>query len=85
VQAVGAAMAAGDRPSAPLAVDIAIEGIQVCSGGAAIPHDVQALERAVQREEVEYEVTLPGDGAETEVFFSDLSHEYVSINADYTT
>jgi glutamate N-acetyltransferase/amino-acid N-acetyltransferase len=85
VQAVGAAMAGGDRPPPPLPVDIAIEGIQVCSGGAAIPHDVQALERAVQREEVEYEVSLPGEGAETEVFFSDLSHEYVSINADYTT
>ena len=27
----------------------------------------------------------PGEGAETEVFFSDLSHEYVAINADYTT
>ena len=35
--------------------------------------------------EVEYEITLPGEGAETEVFFSDLSHEYVTINADYTT
>jgi glutamate N-acetyltransferase/amino-acid N-acetyltransferase len=30
-------------------------------------------------------VQLPGDGAEAEVFFSDLSHEYVTINADYTT
>ena len=30
-------------------------------------------------------VALPGDGAEAEVFFSDLSHEYVTINADYTT
>ena len=30
-------------------------------------------------------VVLPGDGAEAEVFFSDLSHEYVTINADYTT
>ena len=27
----------------------------------------------------------PGEGAETEVFFSDLSHEYVTINAEYTT
>ena len=36
-------------------------------------------------DEVEYDVVLPGDGAETEVFFSDLSHEYVTINADYTT
>ena len=27
----------------------------------------------------------PGEGAEAEVFFSDLSHEYVTINAEYTT
>ena len=37
------------------------------------------------KEEVEYLVGLPGEGAETEVFFSDLSHEYVRINAEYTT
>jgi glutamate N-acetyltransferase/amino-acid N-acetyltransferase len=30
-------------------------------------------------------VGLPGAGAETEVFFSDLGHEYVNINAEYTT
>ena len=39
----------------------------------------------VTGEEVEYEVGLPGEGAETEVFFSDLSHGYVRINAEYTT
>ena len=33
--------------------------------------------------DIHYRVT--GEGAETEVFFSDLSHEYVTINADYTT
>ena len=37
------------------------------------------------REEVEYTVGLPGEGVETEVFFSDLSHDYVTINAEYTT
>jgi glutamate N-acetyltransferase/amino-acid N-acetyltransferase len=85
VQAVGGALVGGGPGHPPLAVDVAIEGIEVCSEGAAIPYDEQALARAVQREEVDYEVGLPGDGAETEVFFSDLSHEYVSINADYTT
>jgi len=35
--------------------------------------------------EVEYTVGLPGEGVETEVLFSDLSHEYVRINAEYTT
>ncbi|MGB0092301.1 MAG: bifunctional ornithine acetyltransferase/N-acetylglutamate synthase, partial [Solirubrobacteraceae bacterium] len=80
-QAVGMAMPG----TAPLPVDIAIEGVQVCSGGAYVPHAAGALSAAVRREEVEYEVGLPGEGAETEVYFSDLGHEYVTINADYTT
>ena len=81
VQAVGAALPG----TSPLPVDISIEGTQVCSAGAAIPYDEQALAAAVARREVEYEIVLPGEGAETEVFFSDLSHEYVRINAEYTT
>ena len=71
--------------SAPLEVDVSIEGIQVCKAGSAIPYDEKALDEAVQRPEVEYEVGLPGSGAETEIFFADLGHEYVTINAEYTT
>jgi glutamate N-acetyltransferase / amino-acid N-acetyltransferase len=71
--------------TAPLPVDIAIEGVQVCEHGQAMPHDADALGRAVQGDEVEYVVGLPGEGAATEVFFSDLSHEYVTVNAEYTT
>ena len=81
VQAVGMVMPG----TAPLAVDVAIEGVQVCSRGAFVPHDAAALAAAVQREEVEFEVGLPGEGAEAELFFSDLGHEYVRINAEYTT
>jgi glutamate N-acetyltransferase/amino-acid N-acetyltransferase len=81
VQAVGGALPG----TAPLAVDLAIEGIEVCVNGAAISYDEDALARAVQAIELEYEIGLPGDGAETEVFFSDLGHEYIRINAEYTT
>jgi glutamate N-acetyltransferase / amino-acid N-acetyltransferase len=81
VQAVGMAMPG----TAPLALDITIEGVQVCAGGAYRPHDHDALAAAVQRDEVDYEIGLPGEGNETELFFSDLGHEYVTINADYTT
>ena len=81
IQAVGAALPG----TAPLPVDISIEGVQVCSAGAYVPHDAQALSQAVSRDEVEYEVGLPGEGAEVELYFSDLGHEYVTINADYTT
>jgi glutamate N-acetyltransferase / amino-acid N-acetyltransferase len=69
----------------PLDLDVAIEGVPVCEAGAARPFDLDALAQAVAGDEVEYLIGLPGDGAETEVFFSDLSHEYVTINADYTT
>ena len=80
-QAVGAALPG----TAPLALDISIEGIQVCSAGTAIPYAEPALVQAVQGPELEYEVGLPGAGAETEVFFSDLSADYVKVNAEYTT
>jgi glutamate N-acetyltransferase/amino-acid N-acetyltransferase len=70
----------------PLDLDIAIEGVQVCADGAVLRYDERALDEAVQGEEVEYVIGLGSDpGVETEVFFSDLSHEYVTINADYTT
>ena len=80
-QAVGHALPG----TAPLPLDVAIEGVAVCSGGAAVPHDEAALGAAVQGDEVEYVIGLPGEGAETEVFFSDLGHDYVRINAEYTT
>ncbi|HSZ70618.1 MAG TPA: bifunctional glutamate N-acetyltransferase/amino-acid acetyltransferase ArgJ [Solirubrobacteraceae bacterium] len=85
IQAVGTALAGHPRFPAPLAVDLSIEGTLVCSAGAAIDYDEDALAQAVQAREIEYEIALPGDGAETEVFFSDLGHQYVTINAEYTT
>jgi glutamate N-acetyltransferase/amino-acid N-acetyltransferase len=88
IQAIGGALAGWQQFPPPLAVDLAIEGTLVCSAGTAIDYDEHALAQAVQGAEIEYEVTLGGQGsspAETEVFFSDLSHEYVRINAEYTT
>jgi glutamate N-acetyltransferase/amino-acid N-acetyltransferase len=80
-QAVGAVL----RDSAPLPLDIWIEDVQVCRAGAAMPFDEAALAGAVSGQEVEYVVGLPGEGAEAELFFSDLSCDYVRINAEYTT
>jgi len=80
-QAAGAALPG----TAPLAVDIAIEGVRVCSAGALVPFDAEALRAAVSGQEVEYEVALPGEGAEAELYFSDLGHGYVTVNAEYTT
>ncbi|MEA2273095.1 MAG: glutamate N-acetyltransferase / amino-acid N-acetyltransferase [Solirubrobacteraceae bacterium] len=80
-QAVGMALPG----TAPLALDIDIEAVPVCRAGTAVAFDRDQLASAVSGDEVDIEVGLPGEGAETEVFFSDLSHQYVTINAEYTS
>lgn len=72
-------------PGAGLPVDLDIEGVRVVSGGEAVVQDIRSLDVLVDRAEVEYVLTLPGGGGETEVFFSDLSVEYVRFNSEYTS
>jgi glutamate N-acetyltransferase/amino-acid N-acetyltransferase len=80
--------AAGQVLPPPFLVDLDIEGRRVVTAGDGDPlsaDELRSLEEAVAGNEVEFALTIPGDGGETEVFFSDLSHEYVTINAEYTT
>ncbi len=81
LQAAGMVLPAG----AGFAADLEIEGRQVVSAGEAVLDDLRELAALVQGEEVEYVLTLPGAGDETEVFFSDLSPEYVHFNSQYTS
>lgn len=84
LQSVGQALGAG----APFVVDLSIEGVQVASAGVVLDLDAdtwRTLERAVESPEVDIDLALPGEGGETEVFFSDLTHEYVTINSEYST
>ncbi len=78
LQAAGQVWPAGE----PFIVDLEIEGHQVVSAGDVVE---PAPAELVQGEEVEDALTLPGEGGETEVFFSDLSPEYVKFNAEYTS
>jgi glutamate N-acetyltransferase/amino-acid N-acetyltransferase len=78
LQAAGQVWPAG----VPFIVDLEIEGHQVVSAGDVVE---PAPAELVQGEEVEYALTLPGEGGETEVFFSDLSPDYVNFNAEYTS
>ena len=85
LQAAGQALGAG---GAPFLVDLRIEGRDVASAGQALElssDEQRGLDEAVAGPEVDFELTVPGSGGETEVFFSDLGHDYVSLNAEYTT
>ena len=81
LQAAGMAYPAGE----PFVVDLEIEGETVVSAGEVVVDDLRSLDPLVQGDEVEYRLTLPGSGGEAEVFFSDLSSEYVRFNAEYTS
>ena len=66
----------------PFVADLAIEGRQLVSAGDVVELPAGDL---VSAREVEYELTVPGEGGETEVFFSDLSPEYVRFNSEYVS
>ena len=85
LQAAGQALAVA---GAPFLVDLDIEGRRVASAGEVLElaePEWSELERAVGGTEVELALTVPGSGGETEVFFSDLTHAYVTLNAEYST
>jgi glutamate N-acetyltransferase / amino-acid N-acetyltransferase len=84
LQAAGQVWPSGD----PFVADLEIEGRQLVSAGDAIglgAADLRELEELVSGEEVEYRLTIPGEGGQTEVFFSDLSPEYARFNSEYTS
>jgi glutamate N-acetyltransferase/amino-acid N-acetyltransferase len=78
LQAAGQAWPADE----PFLADLEIEGHLVVSAGEVVD---PAPAELVQRPEVEYRLTMPGEGGETEVFFSDLSPEYARFNSAYTS
>ena len=84
LQAAGQALAGRSA----FVVDLSIEGLQVVSASTVIDlsaADWETLEAGVAGEEVEIELSLPGEGGETEVFFSDLTADYVALNSEYST
>jgi glutamate N-acetyltransferase/amino-acid N-acetyltransferase len=81
LQAAGQAWPRGE----PFVADLEIEGRLLVSAGDAVDVPGEELRGLMRGDEVEYELTLPGEGGETEVFFSDLSPEYVRFNSRYTS
>jgi glutamate N-acetyltransferase/amino-acid N-acetyltransferase len=69
----------------PEAIDISISGNQVARGGQAQIFCAETLRQALAQKEIKLAVNLNvGEGRAT-VWTTDLSYEYVRINAEYTT
>jgi glutamate N-acetyltransferase / amino-acid N-acetyltransferase len=69
-------------PGEPFVADLEIEGRLLVSAGDVVAEPPPGL---MNGSEVEYALTMPGEGGETEVFFSDLSPEYVRFNSAYSS
>ena len=49
------------------------------------PDAIEAAELAAERPEAEISIRLGRGDARAHVYFSDLTHDYIRINAEYTT
>ena len=74
-----------DAESDPDTIDLYLCGHQLTRDGRGLPLDEPAMREALSVEEIPVEIDLRlGDGAAT-VWTCDMSHEYVTVNAEYTT
>ncbi|PTA69304.1 bifunctional glutamate N-acetyltransferase/amino-acid acetyltransferase ArgJ [Deinococcus arcticus] len=80
IMAVGRSGAAVDVAQ----LKVSVQG-QPVFAGQPLPYDAAAVSRSMQAEEVVFTVALGVGEARGEAWGCDLSAEYVSINADYTT
>lgn len=86
VQAAGQAL--GGRGLTALPVEVAYDDLVVVRGGepAALGEGAQErLADIMTSPEIALRVALDGSGASSTVYFSDLTHDYVTLNAEYTT
>lgn len=86
VQAIG--MALGRDGHAGLPAAVAYGDVTVVEAGQ--PRDLDAAERerlaeVMHQAEIDVHVRLDGGPGAATVYFSDLTHDYVTLNAEYTT
>jgi glutamate N-acetyltransferase/amino-acid N-acetyltransferase len=83
VQAVGAA----GVPFSPSELDVAIGGVQLLKAGepSGGPSAIVRAERAMKKKRVRVEIVIGAGEGTSCVLTTDLTYDYVKINADYTT
>lgn len=67
----------------PDAIDVTINGVQVCRAGAA--HEPRHLVDLAANREIQVEIDLHAGPATATVWTNDLTHDYVHENSAYTT
>lgn len=79
--------AAGDAgvPVNPARIEIAIQGQVLARDGMEVPFDEAALKRLMNTKELDLTVDLHDGKASYDMYTTDLTYDYVKINASYRT
>lgn len=79
--------AAGDAgvPVEPSKVDITLQSEQIVRGGLEMPFDEQKVKAMMDRREIDVVVNLNDGKASFDIFTTDLTFDYIKINASYRT
>jgi glutamate N-acetyltransferase/amino-acid N-acetyltransferase len=80
-----AAMGASPVPFVPDRVEIRIGPVTVCRFGVGASFDRGQAEAAMAQPEIDVTIGLGLGSADATVLTCDLTHDYVTINAEYTT
>ena len=86
VQAAGQAV--GGPGAAAVATDVLYEDLVVVRGGRPVTlgeGEQERLADIMAQHEIAVRVGVNGGGSGATIFFSDLTHDYVTLNAEYTT
>jgi glutamate N-acetyltransferase/amino-acid N-acetyltransferase len=82
--AAGQVLPAGSDPL----IDVWVGDVQMARGSAVIdldPAELRRAEETMRADEVDLRLELDGGTEQAEVFLSDLGHDYVSLNSEYST
>ncbi len=74
-----------DAESDPDTIDLFLCGHQLTRDGRGLPLDEPAMREALSVEEIPIEIHLKLEEGAATVWTCDMSHEYVTVNAEYTT
>jgi len=79
--------AAGDAdvPLQPSKIDIIMQGRQLVKDSIEVPFDEQELKKMMNRKEIELIVDLNDGKASFDIYTTDLTYDYIKINASYRT
>lgn len=80
-----AAIGASGVPVTPESIEVLYDDLRLFRKGCGVPVDAKRLEAVMARDEVKITVRLGMGLKSARIFCSDLSFDYVRINAHYTT